>query len=216
MRPCRTAHQKGSALDKLSYGRVIGIDVSGDWPDFCCLPDRHRHRIPNTLEGHATVADIAHDRDAAVCFGSTGGQEWQIWTTLEAEGIVARQVPPAQVKVFAQIRVTCAKTDRIDAGLIARFLAFRPDAGRSLLVEQLRLLRALASKKAQLVEMRKRLLVQIRAHQKFGTAAMFDDIDAELKARLDILIKEREERIGTTMSSDDKLGVKKRDMIPCH
>ena len=124
---------------------------------------------------------------------------------MEAEGVAARQVPPAQVKAFAQSRGTRAKTDRIDAELIARFFAFRPEAGRRLPAEKLRILRALASKRAQLVEMRKRLLAQFRAHQKLGTAAMFEDIDTELKQRFDILIKELEDRITRAIASDDHL-----------
>ena len=86
---------------------------------------------PNALAGHAAVADLARDRDAVVCFESTGGQEWQLWETLEAEGLTAHQVPPAQVKAFARSRGTCAKTERIDAESIARFFVFRPEAGRS-------------------------------------------------------------------------------------
>ena len=192
-------------MDNLSHGRVIGIDVSRDWLDLHSLPDGVQRRMPNSPEGHAAVADLARERDAIVCFESTGGQEWQLWAKLDAKGVIARQVPPAQVKAFGQSRGTRAKTDRIDAELIARFFAFRPDAGRSLPAEKLRLLRALASKRSQLVEMRKRLLAQIRAHQKLGTAAMFDDIDTDLKARLDTRIKELEDRIGATTSSDDTL-----------
>lgn len=192
-------------MDNLSHGRIIGIDVSRDWLDLHCLPDGLQCRIPNIPEGHTAVADLAHDRDAVVCFESTGGQEWQLWAKLEAESVVARQVPPAQVKAFAQSRGTRAKTDRIDAELIARFFAFRPDAGRSLPAEKLRFLRALTSKRTQMVEMRKRLLAQIRAHQKLGTAEMFDCIDTELKVRLDSLIKELEDRIVAAISSDDLL-----------
>lgn len=192
-------------MDDLSHGRVIGIDVSRDWLDLHCLPEGFRRRIPNNPQGHATVADLARERDAIVCFESTGGQEWQLWANLDANGVAARQVPPAQVKAFGQSRGTRAKTDRIDAELIARFFAFRPDAGRSLPAEKLRLIRALASKRAQLVEMRKRLQAQIRAHRKLGTAAMFDDIDSELKARLDTRIKELEDKIDATISGDDTL-----------
>jgi transposase len=101
--------------------------------------------VPNAPEGHAAVADLARDRDAVVYFESTGGQEWQLWALLEAEGVAARQVPLAQVKAFAQSRGTRAKTDRIDAELIARFFVFRPGAGRNLPAEKLRLLRALTS-----------------------------------------------------------------------
>lgn len=182
-------------MDNLSHGRVIGIDVSRDWLDVHCLPDGHRCKVPNAPAGHAAVADLARNRDAVVCFESTGGQEWQLWAVLEAKGVAARQVPPAQVKAFAQSRGTRAKTDRIDAELIALFFVFRPEAGRSLPAEKLRLLRALTTKRAQLVEMRKRLLAPIRAHQKLGTAVMFEDVDTELKQRIDGLIKELEDRI---------------------
>ena len=192
-------------MNNLSHSRIVGIDVSRDWLDLHCLPDGHRCRVPNAPAGHATVADLARDREAVVCFASTGGQEWQLWALLETEGVEARQVPPAQVKAFAQSRGTRAKTDRIDAELIARFFTFRPEAGLSLPAEKLRHLRALTSKRAQLVEMRKRLLAQIRAHQKLGTAAMFEHVDTELKQRIDSLIKELEDRITRTIASDDHL-----------
>lgn len=192
-------------MDNLSHGRVIGIDVSRDWLDVHCLPDGHRCKVPNAPGGHAAVAGLARDRDAVVCFESTGGQEWQLWALLETEGVTARQVPPAQVKAFAQSRGTRAKTDRIDAELIARFFAFRPEAGRSLPAEKLRLLRALTTKRAQLVEMRKRLLAQIRAQQKLGTAVMFEDVDIELTQRIDSLIQELEDRITRAIASDERL-----------
>ena len=190
------------SMDNLSHGRVIGIDVSRDWLDIHCLPDGYRARMPNAPAGHAAVADLARD---LVCFESTGGQEWQLWAVLEAEGIAARQVPPAQVEAFAQSRGTRARTDRIDAELIARFFAFRPEAGRSLPAEKLRIFRALTTKRAQLVEMRKRFLAQIRAHQKLGTAMMFEDVDTELKQRIDGLIKALEDRIIRAIASDERL-----------
>lgn len=192
-------------MDNLSHGRVIGIDVSRDWLDVHCLPDGHRCRVPNAPAGHAALVDLAQKRDAVVCFESTGGQEWRLWALLEAQGVPARQVPPAQVKAFAQSRGTRAKTDRIDAELIARFFAFRPEAGRNFPAEKLRLLRALTSKRSQLVEMRKRLLAQIRAHQKLGTATMFEDVDTELKQQIDSMIKELEDRITRAIASDERL-----------
>jgi len=192
-------------MDKLSQGQIIGIDVGRDWLDIYGLPDGYRRRLPNGPDGHAVVAELAQARNAVVCFESTGGHEWQLWARLEAEGIVARQVPPAQVKAFARNRGRQAKTDRIDAELIARFSAFRPEAGRSLPAEKLRLLRALVSKRAQLVELRKRLLAQIQAHRRLGTAALFEDLDSDLKALFDTRIKDLEERIGRSVSCDDRL-----------
>jgi transposase len=109
------------------------------------------------------------------------------------------------VKAFAQSRGTHAKTDRIDAERIARFFAFRPEAGRSLPAEKLFLLRYLTTKRAQLFEMRKRLLAQIPAHQKLGTAVMFEHVDTELKQRFDILIRELKDRITRAIASDERL-----------
>ncbi|MBW3245445.1 IS110 family transposase [Epibacterium sp. DP7N7-1] len=192
-------------MQKVTHGRIIGIDVSRDWLDIHCLPDGLRHRIPNTDDGHIAVSDLAHRQKAVVCFEATGGQEWRLWSCLEYTGVEARQVAPTQVKAFARSLGTRAKTDRFDAELIARFLIFRPDAGRVLPAEHRRLLRALTTKRAQVVEMRKRLLAQIRAHQKSGTEKLFEDIDAELKERLDVVIAELESRISELLSSDRRL-----------
>ena len=136
---------------------------------------------------------------------STGGQEWRLWASLDAAGIPTRQLPPAQIKAFALSRGTRAKTDRIDAELIARFMAFRPEAGRCLPHGKLRLLRALTSKRGQLVETRKRLLAQVKAHGKLGTADMFADMDRDRKKLLDRQITELERRIEQTVVTDDKL-----------
>ncbi|PTT94306.1 IS110 family transposase, partial [Pseudomonas sp. HMWF031] len=192
-------------MEKVTHGRIIGIDVSRDWLDIHCLPDGQRHRIPNSDDGHVAVSVLAHDQRAVVCFEATGGQEWRLWFHLEDAGVETRQVPPAQVKAFARSLGTRAKTDRIDAELIARFLVFRPEAGRTLPAEHLRLLRALTTRRAQVVEMRKRLLAQIRAHRKSGTAELFEDIDVELKERLDVVIAELESRISELLGRDRHL-----------
>ncbi len=156
-------------MDRVSHPAIIGIDVSRDWLDIHCLPRGQRLRLPNTKEGHTQLADLATTLKALVCFEATGGQEWKLWAALDAAGIATRQLPPAQIKAFAASRGARAKTDRIDAELIARFMAFRPDAGRALPHEKLRLLRALTSKRGQLVETRKwRLAKKRRAASSSG------------------------------------------------
>lgn len=192
-------------MESLSHDRIIGIDVSRDWLDIHCLPDGQRLRLANDDGGHAIVAKLAREREAIVCFEATGGLEWKLWSVLDGADVETRQVAPAQVKAFARSLGTRAKTDRIDAELIARFLVFRPGAGRSLPAEHLRTLRALTTKRAQMVEMRKRLLAQIRAHGKSGTAELFEGLDAELKDRLDRMIADLENRISRLLSRDARL-----------
>lgn len=190
---------------RVTQAAVIGIDVSRDWLDLHCLPNGKRVRVPNNIEGHKQVAGLARDLGALVCFEATGGQEWRLWATLDEAGLATRQLPPAQIKAFAVSRGTRAKTDRIDAELIARFMVFRPDAGRSLPHKKLRLLRALVSKRGQIVETRKRLLAQIKAHRKLGASEVFADMDADLKDLLDRQISELEAQIERIIAVDESL-----------
>jgi transposase len=192
-------------MNKVSHDRIIGIDVSRDWLDVHCLPEGQRLRLPNTEIGHNRLAERARSLGALVCFEATGGQEWRLWSALEGAGVATRQLPPAQIKAFAASRGTRAKTDRIDAELIARFMAFRPDAGRSLPHEKIRFIRALVSKRGQLIETRKRLLAQVKAHGKLGSADIFEAMDAELKGLLDHQIAGLDAQIEQTIASDEEL-----------
>jgi len=152
-----------------------------------------------------SLVDLARSIDALVCFEATGGQKWRLWSALEGAGVATRQLPPAQIKAFAASRGTRAKTDRIDAELIARFMAFRPDAGRTLPHKKIRLIRVLTSKRGQLVETRKRLLAQIEAHEKLGSADAFKAMDADLKGLLDRQIAGLDAQIEQTVASDEEL-----------
>jgi transposase len=192
-------------MDTVSQGQIIGIDVSRDWLDIHRLPEGQFERFPNTNVGHQRLTELAGAVGAIVCFEATGGQEWRLWAALDAAGIEARQLPPAQIKAFAASRGTRAKTDRIDAELIARFLAFRPDAGRTLPAQKLRLLRALTSKRGQLVETRKRLLAQIKAQEKLGTSENFAAIDSDPRGLLDHHITELESQIEAIITSHAEL-----------
>lgn len=194
-------------MDTVTQAAIIGIDISRDWLDVHCLPGGNRVCFPNKVKGHEQVAQLALELNALVCFEATGGQEWRLWVSLDDAGIAARQLPPAQIKAFAASRGTRAKTDRVDAELIARFMAFRPDAGRTLPHGKLRLLRALTSKRAQLVETRKRLLGQIKAQGKLGSAEMFAAMDEDLKGLLDRQIAGLEAQIEDIIVTDESLAM---------
>ena len=192
-------------MNTITRPTIIGIDVSRDWLDIHCLPNNKRLRLPNTDQGHLHACEMALEQNATVCFEATGGQEWRLWAALDAAGVMTRQLPPAQIKAFAASRGTRAKTDRIDAELIAQFMLFRPDAGRSLPHEKIRILRALTSKRGQLVETRKRLLAQIKAHEKQGSTDLFITMDADLKGLLDQQIAELETQIEQLIGADESL-----------
>lgn len=126
---------------------VIGRDVSRDWLDFHSLFEGKRGRFRNTAQGHSQLAALAKEYSAAVCLEATGGMEWPLWAHLETEDGAAFQVSPAQVKAFTRALGTRAKTDQMDAEMIARFFVSRPAAGRKLPAQKRRDLRALNSKR---------------------------------------------------------------------
>lgn len=194
----------------ISETTILGIDVSRDWLDGFCLPSQNRFRHPNTADGHnALVAMIQLlSGSVKVGFEATGGHEWMLWTGLVDAGIIAVQLSPAQIKAFALSRGTLAKTDRIDAELITRFMAFRPEAGRELPDEKLRILRTLTTRRGQLVDMRKRLKAQIGARRKQGISADVETMDDELKEVLDTQIDQIERRIENVIVQVEPLAAK--------
>ncbi len=100
------------------------VNVSRDWLDGFCIPGEQRFRLANSAEGHRQLTATIREMPGAIKVGfeATGGQEWVLWATLVEAEIEAVQLPPAQIKAFALSRGTRAKTDRIDAELIARFM----------------------------------------------------------------------------------------------
>ena len=84
-------------------------------------------------------------------------------------------------------------------------MAFRPDAGRTLPHAKRGLLRALTSTRGQLVEMRKRLLAQIKAQGKLGSDETFAAIDEDLRAMLDSQVAGLETQIEQIIATDESL-----------
>ncbi len=189
---------------------IFGIDVSRDWLDGFSLPGQERFRQPNTAKGHvALISMIEHlSGQVRVGFEATGGQEWALWRELVPAGISAVQLPPAQIKAYARSRGTRAKTDRIDAELITRFMAFRPEAGRELPDKNLRVLRTLTTRRAQLVDMRKRFIAQTNARKKQEIPADVEGLDDDLKAVLNAQIDEIEQRIKSVIAHVETFAIK--------
>ena len=190
----------------IAQDHCVGIDVCKDWLDVFCLWDGAVFRLPNTAGGHGElIARLSKGLNIRIGFEATGGHEWALWEALSEAGLKARQLPPAQVKFFAASRGTRAKTDRIDAEMIARFMAFRPEAGRAIPPDKLRDLRALTTKRAQLVEMRKRHLCQIKARHRAVVTAELGVLDNDLLELLNNQITEVESRIETNLKADDAM-----------
>jgi transposase len=135
--------------------RFLGIDVCKDHLDVASRPDGLSYRLPNTPEGiRSLVERLRESSPSLVVLESTGGLERPAAVALADAEIPVRIVDPARVRNFARSIGQRAKTDRLDARLIAHYAeAAKPEA-RDLPDEETRDLQALLDRRRQLVAMR--------------------------------------------------------------
>lgn len=108
---------------------VVGIDVSKDRLDVAILPSGESFAVPRDGEGLDTLLErLRPITPQAVALEATGGYETVVAATLGAAGLPVIVLNPAQVRAFGRALGQRAKTDPIDALLIARFTAMtRPE-----------------------------------------------------------------------------------------
>lgn len=137
-----------------SQNCVIGIDVSKAALDSHLLPDESRARFDNTPESHERlVAWAASHRPQRIVLEASGGYEMAVVAALARAGLPVIVVNPRQVRRFAQALGVQAKTDRIDARVVALFAqAVRPEI-RPLKDELTMELDAIVSRRRQLQDM---------------------------------------------------------------
>jgi len=132
----------------------IGVDVSKDRLDVAVAPSGESMRFANSEDGIALLADFLKPRNPElVLFEATGGWEMNAVNHLVAQRLPLVVLNPRQVRDFAKATGQLAKTDAIDARILARFgQAVRPEV-RSLKPLELRKLDDLNTRRRQIVEM---------------------------------------------------------------
>lgn len=136
----------------METGKYIGIDVSKAQLD-TSLPDPES-RFVNDVEGAELLANalVAHS-PTLVVLEATGGLERTLVATLLARSLPVAVVNPRQVRDFAKASGRLAKTDRIDAQMLARFGEAIQPAQRPLPDEAAQAFADQLARRRQLVEM---------------------------------------------------------------
>src|SRR6516165_4116331 len=132
--------------------RFVGIDVAKVALDVFIGSVGAAFSVANDEVG---IRELLRQLEPAdfVILEATGGLETPVASALAAAGIAVAIVNPRQVRDFARATGRLAKTDRLDAEVLARFgEAVRPEA-RPLADEQGQALAALVNRRRQLVEM---------------------------------------------------------------
>ena len=132
----------------------VGIDVSKKSLDVAFRPTGEVLSLVNDESGiSALVTRLSAEPIDLVVLEATGGLESPVATALALAGVSVAVVNPRQVRDFAKATGKFAKTDSIDAGVIAHFAdAIRPEA-RALPDEHSVLLAAVVARRRQLIEM---------------------------------------------------------------
>lgn len=132
----------------------IGIDVSKARLDVAMRPSGKSESVSNDGAGmESLVKRFREIRAALIVVEATGGFERQIMRALASAELAVVAVNPRQVRDFARATGQLAKTDRIDAMILARFAeAVRPSV-RPMPDEVTLELRALVARRRQITEM---------------------------------------------------------------
>jgi transposase len=132
----------------------VGVDVAQAHLDFAVRPSGEPGRVPNDPAGIAALVErLQALRPALVVVEATGGLEVPLAAAVAAAGLAIAVVNPRQVRAFAKAVGQLAKTDALDAQLLARFAEVVRPTPRPLPSEDTQALAALVARRAQLVGM---------------------------------------------------------------
>ena len=137
----------------------VGIDVSKRWLEVCVHGEPESWKVGNDADGHRTLVEkMKALQPVLIVFEATGGYEHRAAKALREAGFAVAVVNPTRVRRFAEALGILAKTDKIDAQVIAHFASVAKPAvngAQTPLEEQL----------AACVERRRQLLVELVAEK---------------------------------------------------
>jgi transposase len=133
----------------------IGIDVAKRWLDVARTDEERVRRFANDGDGIARAVDtLAAEAPRLVVLEATGGHETALAAALAVAGLAVAVVNPRQVRDFARATGQLAKTDALDARVLALFAERVRPPVRPLADAETRELAALLARRRQLIEMR--------------------------------------------------------------
>lgn len=133
----------------------IGIDISKNKIDIHVLPSGESWTAKTTKkELHDTVDRLAALKPTLIVMEATGGYQHRLATLLAADDLPVTVINPRQIRAFAGAMSVQAKTDSIDARVIAKFAEKMQPKCRPILKENEHALKELITRRRQLIEIR--------------------------------------------------------------
>jgi transposase len=186
----------------------VGIDVAKHELEVALRPSGERWSVPNTAEGHAElVRRLKRVAPERIVLEASGGYEKAALAALGAAGLPVVAVNARQVRDFAKALGILAKTDRLDAQVLAHFAeAVRP-ALRPLPEAEMEELQALVQRGRQLVQLlatEKTRLQQASEAVRPSVRRLIEHVETQLQ-ELDTELGERIEASSLWRQKEDLL-----------
>lgn len=188
----------------------VGVDISKDNLDVSVFASNQKWNFRNSPVGIEKAVTILKGMEPIfVVFEATGGLELAFWAALTEAGIAAAPINPRQIRDFAKAKGRLAKTDSIDAQVIAHYgqaMQPRPQpfpdtqdmketmARRSQLVEMIT-----AEKNRLRAARRTSIKEDIKAHIEWLESKL-DDVDRDLRQAIKTspILREKDELLQST------------------
>jgi transposase len=156
----------------------VGIDVCKARLDVCILPQGETFAVANDPAGiESLLEQLREVRPELVVLEASGRYERPVAAAIASAGIAVAVVNPRQARDFAKATGRLAKTDRIDAEILARFAAAVGPRPSVLPDEEAQLLQAILARRRQLLEM----IVAENNRLKMAPEALVKRIRAHIK-----------------------------------
>ena len=155
-RPTRSASSHLQVREiTMTENIYVGIDVAKD--NFCITscPGNIKAHLPNTPDGHCKLLQLLQKETVAlIVLEATGGYERPLVAELLSNSLPVVVVNPRQVRDFAKGMGQKAKTDPIDAQVLAQFAQIVKPAPKPHLKPQIEELSELVRRRRQLNDLR--------------------------------------------------------------
>ena len=183
-----------------SNSSCVGIDVSKEKLDVFIAADQKLITIPNDPMGHGELITLLNESQSTrVCLEATGGLERTLVQRLTSTNCEVAVVNPRQIRDFAKAAGKLAKTDAIDARVIALFAQrMQPRIAVPLTKTQQKL--------KDLTSRRRQLAADIAREQNRLTSAHDKDVQRMISRMITLLKKQMqtlEARIDAVIQSDE-------------
>jgi len=187
----------------------LGIDVSKRTLHLA-TPEAFLKEFDNSPKGHLQLTRyLIKSAPHLITLEASGGYERSVSETLQDAGLPVHIAQPSSVRHFAKSLKVLAKTDKIDAQIIARFAAATKPTPSEKTPENVRKLRALCDRREQIVGDRVREVNRLEA---CTDSEVIADLNESIK-RLKQQEKELDKRITRLRETDHELSQKATTML---